>query len=515
MCQYLATTFGVAVPDEFIHELRRSANKSSRLQHLAALDGLRATPPMRLKLLAQASGWQSRRAIAAAMLVPPIEYFREKHPGASAAALALLYFTRPIRFVGRKLTRSFGWFSNRWFKQDRAGRQRVFLARLLPEERLLLGCVRRELSDNEARRLAGDLHDRTINWTAVLHTAGRSGIEPLFLSNVKKCREQGLAVPADVLIRLRVAMFKAMETKERQARQLRNALEFMNRNGLTVMLIKGAALDAVVFPTPWHVVSLDIDVLIREPVDQLPKPVSNQIWDLNGKGNGPFECEFGGHHDLSVDGLLPIDYDELWRDGPRVTVRGQEVHVMCPEDMLIATCITACRKRFFQLKSLYGLREILERFPDLDWDRVARKAASYQCRAIVYAALTVANLAVDADVAETSLRKLNVNPLQAAVIRFLSTRRSFTPVTGRHVIDEKQYTLWSKRVVSFANLSLMLPYTAYTWRQRAARLRWLAQTKKMSKPGLFQPKAVVADSAADVSASVEAGSTFSDPSQPS
>ena len=53
------------------------------------------------------------------------------------------------------------------------------------------------------------------------------------------------------------------------------------------MLIKGAALDAVVFETPWHVVSLDIDLLIREPVEDVPKPTSDQIWGFNR--NGPFE----------------------------------------------------------------------------------------------------------------------------------------------------------------------------------------------------------------------------------
>ena len=515
MYQYLATTFGVAVPEAFINGLRRSASRSRRLQHLAALDGLRAAPHTRLKLLASVSGWRSRGAIATAMLLPPLEYFKKKQPDARMVTLALRYLARPTWFLGRKFRGNLGRISKRWFVPDPTAMQREFLSRLLPEERLLLGCVRRDLSDNEARRLAHDLHDKVINWTVVLDSASRCGIEPLFLSNVKKCREQGLAVPAHALTRLRVAMFKAMETKERQARQLRDALEFLNRNGLTVMLIKGAALDAVVFPKPWHVVSLDIDLLIRERVDQMPKMVSDRIWEFNGHGNGPFECEFGGHHDLSIDGLLPIDYHELWRDASRVTVRGQEVHVMCPEDMLIATCINACRKRFFQLKSLYGLREILERFPDLDWDRVARKAASYRCRAIVHAALTVANLAVDADVAESSLRKLNVNPLQGAFIRFLATRRSFTPIIGRQVMDEKQYTLWSKRLVSLANLSLILPYAAYTWRQRIARLRWLAQTKRMSKPGLFQPRSVVANLSADVSAIVGAGSTFSEHSQAS
>jgi hypothetical protein len=496
--QYLAATFHVPIPQDVIDELRRSAAKAGRLQHLVALDGLRAAPRTRFKLLLQASGWRSRRAIAVAMLLPPVEYLKRKHPKVGAGALALLYLARPLWFAGKQLGKARHRFRQRWFNSGPTEPQRAFLARLLPEERLLLGCIRRELSNDVAQAIAGDLHDKPIRWMIVLETAKRQGIEPLLWSNLKKCREQGLAVPADVLKCLRGAMFSAIETKERQARQLRDVLEFMNRHRLAIMLIKGAALDAVVFQTPWHVVSLDIDLIIREPVEDVPKPISDQIWSFNR--DGPFECDFACHHDLSIDGVLPIDYREIWRDARRVTVQGQDVYVMCPEDMLIATCINSCRRRFFQLKSLYGIREILAGFKDLDWDRVAKKAANYQCRAIVYAALTVARLAVDANVADASLRLLKVGFVQAAIIRFLAGRRSFTPVTGRNVVmNERQYTLWTKRVASLANLSVILPYAAYTWRQRTARLRWLSQTEAMSKPWLFQAEAIRMELSADPS----------------
>ena len=274
----------------------------------------------------------------------------------------------------------------------------------------------------------------------------------------------------------------------------------MNRNRLTVMLIKGAALDAVLFEAEWNVVSLDIDLLIREAVEDLPAPLCDQIWDFNR--HGPFECEFATHHDLSIDGLLDIDYAELWREARPVSVQGQDVYVMCPEDMLIASCINSCRKRFFHLKNLYVIREILARFKDLDWDRIAQKSARCQCRAIVYAALVAATLAVEADVADASLAKLNVGPIQSAIIRFLALRRSFTPLTARRTMDEQQYTLWSKRLLSWGNLSVILPYVAYTSRQRLRRLRWLSQTKAMSKPGLFRPEGGAVPASAGTTPSV-------------
>jgi hypothetical protein len=62
MCRYLATTFNASIPEHVMGALRCSAANAGPLQHLAALDGLRSEPRhRRIKVLAQASGWRSRR----------------------------------------------------------------------------------------------------------------------------------------------------------------------------------------------------------------------------------------------------------------------------------------------------------------------------------------------------------------------------------------------------------------------------------------------------------------------
>jgi len=107
-CQYLATTFNAAIPKEVIDELRRAASSASPLQHLAALDGLRCEArSRRIKSLVQASGWRSRAVIARAMLLPPPAYFKMRNPELHTPALALLYLTRPLRFIARQLRRRY------------------------------------------------------------------------------------------------------------------------------------------------------------------------------------------------------------------------------------------------------------------------------------------------------------------------------------------------------------------------------------------------------------------------
>ena len=102
-CQYLGMTFKAAIPQNVMDELRRSAAKVGPLQHLAALDGVRADlRHRRLQAILDASRWRSRLAIARAMLLPPPEYLKAGHPDIGAMRLATLYFTRPLHFIARQ-----------------------------------------------------------------------------------------------------------------------------------------------------------------------------------------------------------------------------------------------------------------------------------------------------------------------------------------------------------------------------------------------------------------------------
>jgi hypothetical protein len=105
-CHYLKTKFDAAIPQTVIDELRRSATNAGPLQHLAVLDGLRCEPRhRRIQTILESSGWRSRAAIARALLVPPPAYLKATHPGIRTLPLALLYLTRPLRFIVRQARR--------------------------------------------------------------------------------------------------------------------------------------------------------------------------------------------------------------------------------------------------------------------------------------------------------------------------------------------------------------------------------------------------------------------------
>jgi hypothetical protein len=106
MYQYLADTVNIPIPADVMGALRKAASKAGPLQHLAAIDGLRAElQTRRIKLIVESSGWRSRVALGRSTLFPPPAYFTNRYPGIGTLSLAMLYLERPWRFLARQISR--------------------------------------------------------------------------------------------------------------------------------------------------------------------------------------------------------------------------------------------------------------------------------------------------------------------------------------------------------------------------------------------------------------------------
>ena len=132
--------------------------------------------------------------------------------------------------------------------------------------------------------------------------------------------------------------------------------------------------------------------------------------------------------------------------------------------MLISACINACRKRFFQLRSLCDLHEIATTFSRMDMSRLARKAKHYRCNGIVYSALVSAGFALGSLPCLQAANGLEVNRTRRAIIDYLARRMSFCTLSSIH----SGFVVWGKDI----SASLLLPYVSYSWNTlgRNARL---------------------------------------------
>lgn len=245
-----------------------------------------------------------------------------------------------------------------------------------------------------------------VDWEEVAAVAESHGVAPIVGANLK-------------LDRLERAFFENVLIKAQEAERLAQGIARLREAGYQVMLLKGTALDLLVYREPWVTTSKDSDLLLRpEPGRRLSENERAVRRSLYRSG---IECDLLRHHDVDMNGVLPIHFDRIWAAARVVDFHGQEAFVMAPEDLLISLCINSCRKRFFRLKHMFDIAETVRRL-EIDWDRLAACAREDRCEGIVHAALHVTAETLGCEVPAGALEALGVPRSRVLLIRWLVAR---------------------------------------------------------------------------------------------
>lgn len=227
-----------------------------------------------------------------------------------------------------------------------------------------------------------------VDWEEVATIAESHGVAPIVAANLK-------------LESLQRALFENVLIQAQEAERVAQGIGRLREAGYEVMLLKGLALELLVYREPWVTTSKDADLLLR-PGRRLSADEREVRRSLYRSG---IECDVSRHHDLDMNGVLPVRYDRIWAAARRVEYHGQEAFVMANEDLLISLCVNSCRKRFFRLKHLFDIAESTRRL-DLDWDRLAARAREDRCEAIVSTALHVTAETLGCPVPELKVPRL-------------------------------------------------------------------------------------------------------------
>jgi hypothetical protein len=263
---------------------------------------------------------------------------------------------------------------------------------------------------------------------------------------------------------------KNIAVKQFRANILGDVLAMLQRQVMDIMLIKGIALDHLVYEQPWYTMSDDVDVVIRRKgTCNLEGEVAAIRACLRQRAQGipTFELRYFDHCDVTMSRTLPVDFQTIWDDAAIVTCAGHDVYAMSPEDMLIPLCINSCRKRFYRLKALCDIAETIRAFPAIKWEQFVSKSRQYDCHPIVYTALLITQATLGCQVPEQMLDDLAVGPLRSAIIRFLGQRLSFSSLSSL-------YTAGWQMGGRDVGLSLLLPCATQRWYQRWRYLRVIA-----------------------------------------
>ena len=301
------------------------------------------------------------------------------------------------------------------------------------EDRLLLLCARQEFLPAHREAVERLCQEGEIRWGNLAAAAGRHGVLPIVGANLRRCDPAATGLPEALAARFEIAVLENAAVRERDADRLATGLARLREVELEAMLLKGTALSLHVYEEPWVVTSQDIDLSLK------PGPG----WE-KGKGEEKkvrkalythgVECDLEAHHDVTMNGVLPVDFERIWREARRLSFRGVPAWLMSPEDLLISLCVNGCRKRF-RLKVLFDVAETLRRGGPLDAGRLGRLAREGHCEGIVYATLILARKALGAEIPEGLLDSLGLSAPRAALLRALATAflraGSFVERSGR------------------------------------------------------------------------------------
>lgn len=295
------------------------------------------------------------------------------------------------------------------------------------EDHLLRLCARQEFLPEHRRAVEDLCRGAAVRWELLAAAAERHGVLPVVGANLRTC-DAGL--PADLAVRCELAALENAAVRERDADRLATGLARLREVELEAMLLKGTALTLAVYAEPWVVTSQDIDLVLRPgPGWEKGKGEEKKVrWALYSNG---VECDLETHHDVTMNGVLPVDFARIWREARPVAFRGVPAWTMSPEDLLISLAVNCCRKRF-RLKGLFDVAETLRRGEPADWPRLGALAREGRCEGIVYTALVAAREALGAGLPAGSLEALGLSPVRAALLR--SLLRAFlaaAPFTGR------------------------------------------------------------------------------------
>jgi hypothetical protein len=328
---------------------------------------------------------------------------------------------------------------------------------LKPEDHILFACTRQDFTDEHKQAVLEISRKYLLSWETVFSKAEQHGVAPLVYLNLCQGEGLGLEIPESIVNRYRLFAMRNTVRKEQRVQRTLQALEYFNAQSIDVMLIKGAALDLLVYGHAMLITSNDIDFVLKRRREELsPDEIQQIMNDLHQSG---IEFDFYSHHDVTINGALPVDFERIWQEASRIDYRGQPAWLMSPEDMLISVCINSCRKRYFRLKSLLDIAETLRKMDAIRWDLVVEKSRQYDCQNIVYTALLVSRETLGCALPPGALHSLGVNPLRAGLInsmvRFLIRYSSLpaAPNAGRSLLGKQLHA------------SLVLPYASYRFYQ--------------------------------------------------
>ncbi|MGE3519894.1 MAG: nucleotidyltransferase family protein, partial [Vicinamibacterales bacterium] len=235
-------------------------------------------------------------------------------------------------------------------------------------------------------------------------------------------RRADLRLEQPLLDRLRAEYIHTWQANQLRLHHLQQAVAALQDAGMSVMLLKGAALLVAHGGDPGLRPMADADLLVPyamapRAVDRLSSrgwtPVGVQPHAQQFTHDSGFDLDlhwnvFGHHSGPAID-------DPFWQAAERAALFETSVSVLCPADQLLHTCVHGLIwSPTPALRWIADAVQLVNRRPDLDWNRVIEQAE--RCRLSLFAATALRYLRdrFGAAISDETLRRLDATPIARA-----------------------------------------------------------------------------------------------------
>ena len=295
---------------------------------------------------------------------------------------------------------------------------------VLPAEARLLFLATRPVAFSDDASLAA-LSKTPLNWSTIGQLAEREKLLPVLWGRL---RNHSGAIPprvADAFQR------QAVVTEFRMAMMgtvLERAVAMLAADGISVMLLKGAALATTVYPSFGQRPMGDLDILVRREDAQ-------RAWERMRDAGWTIEPEFAGdaafhesHHHLPplVDprglklvleihrALLPVEspcvlaVDDVWRDARQVALGASAVWVPSDLHQLLHLCVHFAWSHMLEGGVARTVRDVatLIEAGDIDWPEFVALATRARAATCAYWTLALTRTLGGAPVPDAAMEVL-------------------------------------------------------------------------------------------------------------
>lgn len=342
------------------------------------------------------------------------------------------------------------------------------------EDRVIFLAARQNFSDGHKEKIRQIAKSKGIRWDLLFQAAGENGISALIYKNITEVPDIISQLSQSVLEQNQQIILSNLAVKKKRAAHIMKALEVFDQKNWRAILLKGAALDLVVYAQPWYTRSKDVDIMINARLSDIsPRELRRiqTIFYMTG-----VEYDFYEHHDMNMNGMLPINFDTVWQNAQPIPFGRSQVWLLSPEDFLLSLCVNSCRKRFFRLKSLLDIAETIAHFQNLNWDTFARRCIEYGCANIAYSAIEVTRRTLGCQAPLELCKPLGLSAIHKAGIDLtISLLLKGTSLTFPY----SKFNFLNR----WADVSLILPYVTYHPGQVSYILRNLVKNQAGKNPG--------------------------------